>query len=395
MKRVLLCCHTGGRNRGCEAIIRSTAQLLGSVGMDAAAMTFDMQGDLNVGLDQAIKLIAYPKKSQFVRVMSFVIRKIKGNDIWGSSFYQKEIREHYKNYEYIFNVGGDTYCYTTPWISITSNLEAKKRGLKSVFWGCSIDERLDTDQILQEDINRYDYVLARESHSYEILVRNYRNQDRLFLACDPAFYLVPEETALPEGFIPYQTVGINISPEIVDVNDMENNGVIRNCIDLIGRICETTDMNICLIPHVYQIEPQSSDYKVLNKLYDRFRENPRVCLVSEELRAAQLKYIISKCRFFVGARTHSVIAAYSSCVPALALSYSIKSRGLANDVIGQEKGYALNWKELTGSTQLGDCFFEFLVKREESVKDRLESFMPAYKESIIGVLERIIHSDDR
>ena len=41
---------------------------------------------------------------------------------------------------------------------------------------------------------------------------------------------------------------------------------------------------------------------------------------------------ISKCRFFLGARTHAMISAYSVCVPSIALGYSIKSKGISKDL---------------------------------------------------------------
>ena len=50
----------------------------------------------------------------------------------------------------------------------------------------------------------------------------------------------------------------------------------------------------------------------------------RVLLVGDH-NCMELKGFIGRCRFFVGARTHATIAAYSSCVPTLAAGYSVKS----------------------------------------------------------------------
>ena len=56
--------------------------------------------------------------------------------------------------------------------------------------------------------------------------------------------------------------------------------------------------------------------------------------------------MISQCRFFIGSRTHSVIAAYSSGVPTLALGYSIKSKGIAQDIFGEYETYAVSYTHL-------------------------------------------------
>jgi polysaccharide pyruvyl transferase WcaK-like protein len=72
----------------------------------------------------------------------------------------------------------------------------------------------------------------------------------------------------------------------------------------------------------------------------------------EDCNCRELKHIISRCRFFIGARTHVTIAAYSSCVPTLVLGYSVKSRGIARDLFGTEVGYVLPVQKLTDSYEL-------------------------------------------
>jgi colanic acid/amylovoran biosynthesis protein len=54
------------------------------------------------------------------------------------------------------------------------------------------------------------------------------------------------------------------------------------------------------------------------------------------MNATQLKYIISQCRFFIGARTHATIAAMSTGVPCTSIAYSVKARGINRDLFGSE-----------------------------------------------------------
>jgi polysaccharide pyruvyl transferase WcaK-like protein len=90
-----------------------------------------------------------------------------------------------------------------------------------------------------------------------------------------------------------------------------------------------------------------------------------------------LKAFISQCRLFIGARTHATIAAYSSNVPALALGYSVKARGIARDIFGDEKGLVLPIQELSSARKLIDAFNE-LREREGDLRRRLEEVMPGY-----------------
>jgi polysaccharide pyruvyl transferase WcaK-like protein len=52
--------------------------------------------------------------------------------------------------------------------------------------------------------------------------------------------------------------------------------------------------------------------------------------------ARQVKWVISKCRYFIGARTHATVAAFSTGVPTISIAYSKKARGINRDIFGHE-----------------------------------------------------------
>ena len=60
-------------------------------------------------------------------------------------------------------------------------------------------------------------------------------------------------------------------------------------------------------------------------------------MILDEHNCMEMKGFIARCRFFVGARTHATIAAYSSCVPTLVVGYSVKAGGLQRDLLGQKR----------------------------------------------------------
>ena len=159
--------------------------------------------------------------------------------------------------------------------------------------------------------------------------------------------------------------------------------------ELIENILNKTDMNIVLVPHVMN----NADLSVLKKLYLKYENSGRVILIDNELlNAAQLKYIISRCRFYIGARTHSTIAAYSSCVPTLVLGYSIKSIGIARDIFGREDNYVISVSKVKDKYELSNAF-KWIMKNEDAIREHLEEYMPMYvnkamntKEMIIGML---------
>ena len=96
-----------------------------------------------------------------------------------------------------------------------------------------------------------------------------------------------------------------------------------------------------------------------------------------------MKYIISECRFFIGARTHSTIAAYSTAVPTLVLSYSEKSLGIAEDLFVTSDGFAVRYPSLSGENDLKDVFVKNIYNRENEIKKCYEEVLPDYKRTII------------
>ncbi len=101
-----------------------------------------------------------------------------------------------------------------------------------------------------------------------------------------------------------------------------------------------TALGIILIPHVDSTDggPANSDYLYMQTLLKRANlPAARISLAPRNLNAAQLKYLIGRCRYFIGARTHATIAALSSGVPTCSLAYSVKARGLNRDLFGDER----------------------------------------------------------
>ena len=119
---------------------------------------------------------------------------------------------------------------------------------------------------------------------------------------------------------------------------------MENYKKFIQYIFDNTDDSVALIPHV--VWSGSDDRKPLTELYEAFKDTGRIALIGDRP-AEGLKGYIAKCSFFVGARTHSTIAAYSSNVPTLVIGYSVKSKGIATDLFGTYENYCLPVQELS------------------------------------------------
>ncbi|MDY2957685.1 polysaccharide pyruvyl transferase family protein [Floccifex sp.] len=389
--RIFLCGHTGSKNRGCDAILKSTYKVLNVQSENEIdVLTFDKDYDEKMGLGENMKLISYPPKNIVIKIISYFKRKIFHDGVWVNKRMYVDLFKNIQPNDLILNVGGDTYCYDTPYLSYALNITAKEKRNKTIFWGCSIDERILSNKEMQEDVNKYSYIVTRESLSYDIFLRTVNDKSKIFLACDPAFQLDPESVEVPNNMIKGNTLGLNISPLLFRNCEDENDMMYQNIEVLISYVLANTDMAICLIPHVYTLKNDNQDLYILRKIYEKYKFNKRVSSINKEYTSSQLKYIISQCRFFIGARTHSMIAAYSSNVPALALSYSIKSLGIAKDIFGTYEGYAISKNEFTNSNVLLNKFISTLIDGEDLIKERYKAIMPEYKNSILKVTKQIL-----
>ena len=144
--------------------------------------------------------------------------------------------------------------------------------------------------------------------------------------------------------------------------------------ELIAEILKATDCAIALIPHV--VWKENDDREPLKALYKEFEDSERVILL-EDYNCLELKGFISRCRMFIGARTHATIAAYSTYVPTLVLGYSVKSKGIAKDLFGTDSKYVLPVQNMENKQELVNAF-RWLCDHEQEIRSHLKKIMPEY-----------------
>ena len=153
---------------------------------------------------------------------------------------------------------------------------------------------------------------------------------------------------------------------------------------LINYILNHTNLNILLIPHV--LWKGQDDREISNVILRKYNSSRISVLNSDTLNYCELRYVISKCRFFIGARTHAVISAYSTYVPTIALGYSIKSKGIAKDLELNEC-LVINSKQVKENAVLSS--FKYLSQNEERIRRHLEKMIPDYIGKLHGIVEML------
>lgn len=369
---VLLYPHGGSGNHGCEAIVRSTLKITGANAiLYSNAVEEDEKYQLN-------KLCTLKDAQQPISRNSVLYWKaLFQNKVLGmkeaydvASF--NPILKQSSWADFAFSIGGDNYCYGVPTFIYLINKELRKRNVKTILWGCSVEPDAIQGEML-EDLKGYTHIFVRESLTYEAMKAKGIEQVSLFP--DPAFLLERKDLPLPEGFQEGNTVGINVSPMVIGL-EKEKGVTLQNYIELMKYIIKNTDMQIALIPHV--VWSHNDDRIPLQLLYDQFKDTGRVCLIGDHS-AEELKSYIARCRFMVVARTHASIAAYSEQVPTLVVGYSVKARGIAKDLFGTDENYVIPVQSFKQNRDLLDSF-RWLMLQEYNIRSLYEGNMVAYCE---------------
>lgn len=357
-KHYLLYGHGGSYNHGGEAITRTTVEWLRRISPDCyiTLSTHFPEQDMENG----------------IQVDEMVARDMNGKT--NAEIY-RETLERITADTTVIHVGGDNYCYQNWQRYAEIHKKAKLVGGKSIYWGCSIDEDCIDEEML-EVLREHDLILARESITSEALRK--KGLCNVTAVCDIAFTMEPETTDIcSEDY-----VVVNLSPLVFRKNEKVMNAVDK----VVDFFINGTKKDVLLVPHV--VIPVDNDYDILSELKKRWND-PRVVLVSDRLSAKQYKSIISKAKMCIASRTHVVIAALSSCVPAVSIGYSTKAKGIAKDLGFFE--YVIDIFDENIEDNLLSCCQQ-LYYNEERMRAMLTAQMESYKnralpESVVNFLK--------
>lgn len=375
MTAYMLYGHTGSNNRGCEAIVRSTASILHRSKNELYLTSAAKEQDLRARLDALVQIIEFSRnKCRYTpyNLFASVLERGFNNDNMKQKKYHQDILKYMENVSGTLVIGGDLYCYGEPKGMIYFNRCARKQGKKTFLWSCSVGQENITEN-KSADIRQYTMIFPRETLTYKNLIEAGVPEDRLCRMADSAFILPKKEIKLPDGFGEKRILGYNANPNLG--GRQHAGSLAENRYKLFEYILQETDYEIALIPHVYS--ENTGDICALRELYEKYKSSDRVYLFDRAYGCMELKYIISKCDALVAERTHASIAGYSSGIPTFVVGYSVKSQGIALDLFGQTENYVVPVSGLSHSEILKEKV-RWILDHTEEIQGRLLQIMPEY-----------------
>lgn len=359
--------HGGSENHGNEAIVRGVHEVFPDA--DLQLFSFSPAKDCFFGLDQIADVIAINKQ---VKGLKNLVLKLKKQGDCEKQFYYF-LRQASPDTIYCLEAG-DQYCDVPQlrrWYAFL-NKKLHEKNAKTVMLGCSITEDVINDPAVEKDLRTYNAIIARESLTYNLLVK--KSIPNVYLLPCPAFAMQAEATVLPACFAGHEVIGFNIG-FLQQNNEQYLKVLLENYANAIQFVLEKTGYNVLLIPHVHW-NYQLADMRTLEKLYARFKASNRVFLC-EERNAPQIKYILSKLKVFVSLRTHAQVPALAACVPTVIAGYKHKSIGISNDVYGVSSPMLCHVQMLANTHTVKDKL-EYALQHNEEIRRLLSAHMPSY-----------------
>lgn len=426
--RIFITGHQGLGNRGCEALLRSTIELIRRRHPRATFFvpSQDPQADARQwpqSIVSGVRWIPSPQVTTHLALWARGCRLLPGlaASRWPLPRLSPQEESALDRSDLMLSIGGDNYTLDYDLASLALYVGmatlARQRGVPTVLWGASVgpfEAWPSVAQRMKRHLDNLTALTVRESCSAQVLTemgvggatadelqRPVRRQ-----VVDPAFTLEPEavdlEPHLPSGQGPL--LGLNLSPFAAPPAPGEpavkaRARLLREATSFIRRAIALEGARILLVPHVsardrqgqtvHRINAAQDDALLLDELVNVLGPEPRLRRLPT-WSAPELKQAISCCDVFIGARTHAVIAALSSGVPAVALSYSLKARGIHRDLMDREDG-VLDVRQLDAD-QLHQSWSR-LLERAPSERVHLRGRLPHWRAraaSAVPLLDQIV-----
>lgn len=293
-------------------------------------------------------------------------------------------KEIYKKADYIFDIGqGDSFADIYGKNRFDWIFSQYKLGRKYNKPYCILPQTIgpfDNPQIREQAIKGIKWakcVMARDKQSVDF-VKELIPSCNVSEIIDVAFFLPYKKKMFDSSFI---HVGLNVSALLWQGGYTKNNQFGLKCDyqklirEIIKYFLTIDSVKVHLIPHVVSGERGiENDYAVSYDLCEEFN-NSNLILAPLFLDPIIAKGYIAGMDFFMGARMHSTIAAFSSGVPVLPMAYSRKFNGLFCNTL--KYPYIADMKNEDNKSIMN------LIKEKFQYRDNLKKLIAVRQDTII------------
>ena len=256
---------------------------------------------------------------------------------------ENKAKKIFKNADYILDIGqGDSFTdiYGEYRFKLIDRIHVLARKYNKPY--CILPQTIGPfkDKIIKEkaleSIRKAQMCMTRDKQSYNYVIKNVPEQQKIAEYIDVAFFMPYEKIEQESG---YTHVGLNISSLLWHGGYTRDNQFGLKCDykklvkEIINYFLSLKNTKVHLIPHVVEGERGiENDYEVSYEIWREYN-NANLVLAPFALGPIEIKSYIAGMDFFMGARMHATIGAFSSGVPVVPMAYSRKFNGLFVDTL--------------------------------------------------------------
>lgn len=341
MKRVLLIGIGGVYNYGCEAIVRGTEAILHSRWPDLEIVYASPRPEDDFKRLSGCQVHIIPRI--FKRYSTTNIAR-KALSIVGVEWKPRlDSLSLLDGVDAVLSIGGDIYT-----LSANTGYDAalpkfgsasERRGIPYILWGASVGPftaNHRAENFYKKHLHSISKIVAREQDTVTYL-SSLGVIDNVISFADPAFTVAPEITKSGKSTNRQLTIGLNLSPLSALYSGFSIDDAIKKQARAIEILIREYDAQIILLPHVLcDLSRIDDDLSYLRTIQSKITEplKNRVRLVENDPGFIGIKRVLVDCDLVIAARMHCAINAMTAHVPTLLLSYSNKSKGMAEFVYG-------------------------------------------------------------
>lgn len=350
LKPIVITGITGCRNRGVEALLRTTLEGLSCVRPhtpltvwtdtpDFDSSVCGREGIAWVDQRSVVREVALKHSAWLGRTLMCLPRVAKG---------YKRLRLSIRSAGLVISSGGDIFGKDYGVYSMRKYIEplqwAKAAGVPYVFLAQSIGPFSDPERRnLWLSVGRYaSLITVRERVTYQYLTQELGLPiDKVQLTADPAFLLPSRgEVGLrlrtayaPPGDGPL--LAVSVSQGIAKYAALNIDGHSQAWLIVLRALRQRFNAKIILIPHVQELRYDNDDRIMCTQLWRDLGYPEWLRVAGGAHTASEYKSLLSECDAVLAERMHAAIGALSSCVPTLVVGYSPKGIGIISDLFGE------------------------------------------------------------
>jgi colanic acid/amylovoran biosynthesis protein len=356
MPRIAITNTTGGRNRGCEALVTSIVAGIEGVSPDRPATIGLHTGDIDYDRDFY--------RARIARYFTSTRRRFdrwtpgRQRSLYGAFRLIDRLTAHrlpiggavrdLLRADLIVATGGD--IFTSDYGDFASHAAILNVGSPVALLAHTIGP-LDaaSEHVFRNSLRNVALCTVRESESLAYLrdivpdLRVEQTADVAFLLpvtdAERARYIVEIEHHFP--IAGRSLIALSISSGILAFrSDVDPEHYLREVAAFIDWLNDRGHA-VVIVPHVQERAARNDDLVACRAVLARCRRPADNLLLGLPLSASDYKGVIGLCDALVGARTHATIASMSQGIPTASIAYSRKAWGIMRDYYGPELGTTL------------------------------------------------------